>query len=166
MRKALFVLIVLVVTAAFLTLALAETRENNGSIKLPFGGSYHKSVAEKSLNYLRAVWDANGLRELGYQVGAFRGKVTLVDVYVVNGGQTLYKRSEHKKLGIDLSYTDLTEAKTFFDRVYFPTPIKPFTMEAGEIWWLVNYIENGEQKDVVVIWTMKDNKVDWKPLKK
>jgi hypothetical protein len=150
--------------AALATYALAGMKEHD-STKLPFGASYHKSPAGMSLNYLRAEWNADGLTHLQYQVAAFKGHVTLNDMLIVTGGQTIYKRSDHKKLGMDFSYTDLTQAKGFFDNIYFPTPIKPFDEATSEIMWLVSYMENGQKKDVVVVWTLKGNTIDWKPVK-
>jgi hypothetical protein len=171
MRKIFLVVFAAALLGALVTFAIAETQY--------YGETHHKVDFGKSLRssgigmeHLIAKWDATGLKHLEYKLSAHRGRTKLNDVYVVTGGQTLYKRAEHKKLAVDLSFTDLTEMKAFFDGIDFVNPIKPFGYDS-EIWWMMTYYDkvkdNGVDKEVpheaVVIWKMKDNSIDWKPVK-
>jgi hypothetical protein len=88
--------------------------------------------------------------------------ITLKDALVVNDGKVLYKRSEHKKLDIDLHF-HLTPAKFFVDEIFFLPPVTPFTYNAGEIWFIISYTEGGATKTDAVVWSMKTNLVTRKP---
>ncbi|NLH51053.1 MAG: hypothetical protein GX444_20950 [Myxococcales bacterium] len=163
MRKVFVCLTIVALAISLAGLASAEVRDFSLK-KIPFG-TYHKCPAGMNLNYVSAKWDANGLNNLQYQVSVWQGKFTLMDVYVVTDEKVVYKRSQDKKLGMDFSKIMNTAAKEFNDTAYFTKPIAPFNIEKSEIWWLVNYVENNETKEAVVIWKMKDNTVDWKPFK-
>jgi hypothetical protein len=172
MRKFLFVVCVLALLGALATAVLAETRSLGELSKKIVFGPAHKSVG-LTMDLVNCQWDDAGLHHLQYKFAAFHGHSKLNDVYVVSGGQTLYKRSEHKKLGMDFSFADVTESKAFFDLIDLPTPVKPFNYDS-EIWWLFTYYDkvkaNGTEtevaKDAVIVWKMKDNSIDWKPLNK
>lgn len=165
MRKIFCLVLVLALTVALGSLALAETRTHENK-KLSIGGTYHKSPIGVNLNYLTAQWDENGFRVLKYQMATWKGIFTLNDVYVVNDGKVLYKRSSERKLGWEFSYTDLTNGKYAFDTIFLSEPVPGFTFAKGEIWWLISYEDKGETKDIVLVWKIVDNSIDWQIYKK
>jgi len=160
MRKRLLLLVlfgVLIVTVY----ALADERELT-LVEIDFGEVDNHAINGVNLGNLEAEWNANGLYKLRYRVSPRRGLIVFQDVLVVNDGKVLYKRSEHRTLGIPLHF-HMTVAKRFDETVYLSPPVAPFTFETGEIWWIIGYTEGGTCKQVAVIWSMKTNKFMWKP---
>jgi len=165
MRRTLVFALVTVLTVVMAATAWGETREH-GSKKVSIDGSYHKPTAGVNIDQMRVEWCNEGLKFIRYHMAAWKGTYTLEDIYVVEDGKVVYKRSSERKLGHSISYTDLTDGKYFFDRIYLTKPVAPFTREKGEIWFVISYEKEGQPKDAVVIWKMSDNSIDWKPLEK
>jgi len=162
MRKILGLFLVLALLLSVTSLAFAETREH-GTKKLSFGADYHKPWAGISLNYLKVIWDAKGISRLQYQINAWKGVVTLVDVYVVVDGKTIYKRSSERQMNYDVSYLNSAK-KNATDSAFFPTPIVPgFGYQNGEIWWVVNFTnpDTNVVEKAAAVWKMKDNSIEW-----
>lgn len=166
MRKFLILLLVATLLLGASSLALAETREH-GNKKLSFGADFHKPWAGVSLNYMKIVWDAKGIKTLQYQITAWKSVVKLVDVYFVIDNKVVYKRSSEKALNFDLSYFNSTQ-KNAMDNEFFPTPVAPgFNYKNGEVWWVMEFTntDTGALEKVVAVWQMKDNNISWKFLK-
>ncbi len=156
-RMLLAVLIGVLVVAA---LALAERRENN-LVEISFNQAEPLKATGVTLSNLNINWDANGVKSMHYRVTPRHGLVTYADMFVVNEGKVLYKRSEHRKLNIDLHHHLADDH--FEDTVYFIPAVAPFTMDAGEIWWIIKYNDGGDAKMAAIIWNMKTNQATWKP---
>lgn len=161
MRKTIFVVISLTVLVLAISIAWAQQREHDFT-EVTFGESYHKDFGVH-LNHLLAQWDEDGVNFVRYRVSPWKGLVTYRDMYIVNDGKVLYKRSADRQLNVDMHY-HLTAKKFFEERAYLTPPIKPFTFDAGEIWWLFTYTQMGKKKNVAVVWNIKTNEITWKPL--
>jgi hypothetical protein len=165
MRRVLIAVLVIALTISLTGLAFAGSQTHDNK-KLSIGGSYHKPHAGVNLNYLEVKWDETGVNFFRYQIATWKGQFTLNDVYLVEDGKVIYKRSAEKKLGFTFSFTDLTDSKYFFDREHLTNPASPFTFGKGQVWWLVSYEQDGKTEDAVIIWNIADNSIDWKPYEK
>jgi hypothetical protein len=141
--------------------AVAEQRDIP-LVNVGFGAGDMLKLTGASLSGLMVKWDDGGLRFLHYKLTPWRGMINYQDMFVVNDGKILYKRSEHQRLNIDLHF-QLTPMKHFEDLIYLVPPIAPFTFETGEIWWIFKYTEGGEAKMAAAVWNMKTNQVTYKP---
>lgn len=125
-----------------------------------FGDTFHKDPAGINLNYMKIRWDKNGVTELRFEFSVWKGKPVWNDTYIVgkkDGKEViLYKLSSKKKLDKEFCFTECLHKKVD-ENHFFTTPIGPFDIESGQVWWVISY---GADK-AHVIWDIKSNRISW-----
>ncbi len=159
MKRFALTTIVLLCCLAFAGSVFAGGRDHNYK-EFYFGDDFHKSAAGIHMNYLDIHWGAEGVKDITFQVSAWKGQVDWMDMYFVGEKDgkkyIVYKLSSKKQMGKKFCYNDCLH-KQYRDTMFFEPPAGPFELKTGEVWWVFRH----GALVYHVVWSMKDNSMEW-----
>lgn len=159
MKRFAIVAIIFLWCFAFSGAAIAKMRSHDYE-HISFGDTHHKDPAGINLNYMKIRWNAKGVSQLEFTLSVWKGKPIWNDTYIVgkkDGKEViLYKLSDKQKMDKEFCYIECLHKKAE-ESHYFTTPVGPFDIESGQVWWVFSY---GPEK-AHVIWDLKSNRVSW-----